>query len=218
MRTLLLSLIGLLLAFGLGFMTHAWYASGQRDRLVAEESSVLLERVRSVLKMVTVEGDIQQIYNSTQSRDVTLYLPLPTRFSFDKQATVEVNGTVLVGYDLQQLDVSVLPDARQLVVRNFPDPEILAIDHELSYRNLNESWFNTFTARDYSELNRRAKEALRTKALESELIDEARREGKSVLDGLEYLARSAGYELVVEGPLTPGRGDQGSRNSRDMAN
>ena len=203
MRGIWPTLLSALLAFALGFMTHVWYAGGQRDRLVAEESSVLLERVRNVLKMVTVEGDIHEIYNSTQSRDVTIYLPLPTRFSFDKKATVEVSGTVLVGYDLARLDVSVEPEQRRLVVRNFPEPEILAIDHQLKYRNLDESWFNTFTSADYSDLNRRAKEALRAKALESRLIDDARTQGRSVLDGLEYLARSAGYEMVVEYRLAP---------------
>ena len=55
-----------------------------------------------------------------------------------------------------------------------PEPTILAIDHELIYRDLNESWFNSFTVEDYSELSRNAKEKLREKAVESELLDAAR--------------------------------------------
>ena len=86
-------------------------------------------------------------------------------------------------------------------MRNLPEPEILAIDHELIYRDLNESWFNTFTAEDYSRLNQRAKERLRDQALHSELMARARVQGNTVLESIRYLAKSAGYELVVEQAL-----------------
>lgn len=200
MRSAWPTLLAVVLAFVLGAAALQLYQGQRRARQLTEDSSVLLERVRGVLKMVTVEGDIHEIYNSTQSRDVTLYLPLPTRFSFDKRATVEVRGTVLVGYDLEKLDLRVEADSRRVLISNLPEPEILAIDHELDYRDLEESWFNTFTARDYSELNRRAKEVLRNKALESRLTEEAARRGGDVLEGLRFLVEGAGYELVV----TPG--------------
>ncbi len=168
MRRLLPTLTIALLSFFLGVAVLSWFDAYRADRAVREEATILLERVRNVSKLVTVEGDVSEIFSSTSSRNVDLYLPLPTRFSFDKQALVEVRGTILVGYDLEQLELSVDPDARTLTVSNLPEPEILAIDHELTYRNLEESWFNTFTARDYSQLNRRAKERLRERALKSE--------------------------------------------------
>lgn len=206
MRRLFPTLIIALLAFGLGVMAFGWYHSRQQDELVREEATVLLERVRNVLKLVTVEGDVNELFSSTTSRKYTLYLPLPSQFSFDKKATVEVTGKVLVGYDLEQLDLAVDPDRRVLTVRNLPEPEILAIDHELVYRDLNESWFNSFTAEDYSKLNRRAKERLRDEALRSELIDRAREQGASVIEGIEYLAGSAGYTVVVEPSVGRPRG------------
>ncbi|MBB4078750.1 hypothetical protein GGR28_001367 [Lewinella aquimaris] len=198
MSRILLTLLVAVLAFFLGIAAFSAWQSRQQDQLVHEEATLLLERVRNVMKLVTVEGDVSELFSSTSSRNVTLYLPLPSKFSFNKKATVEVRGTVLVGYDLEQLDISIDPDRRTLTVRNLPEPEILAIDHELIYRDLNESWFNTFSAEDYSRLNQRAKERLRDEALSSELMARAREQGNSVLEGIAYLARSAGYELVVE--------------------
>ncbi len=197
-RTLLL-LLGMVLAFVLGMAALSLWQSHEREQQVHEEATVLLERVRNVMKMVTVEGDVSELFSSTSSRNVTLYLPLPSRFSFDKKATVEVRGTVLVGYDLERLDIAIDPDRRVLTLRNLPEPEILAIDHELIYRDLDESWFNTFSAGDYSRLNRRAKERLRDEALASNLLERAREQGSGVIAGIEYLARSAGYAVVVEG-------------------
>lgn len=198
MNRALLTLLVVVLSFLLGVAVISLWNNHQEEQRVHEEATILLERVRNVMKLVTVEGDVSEIFHATSSRNVTLYLPLPSRFSFDKKATVEVRGTVLVGYDLEQLDISLDPDRRVMTIRNLPEPEILAIDHELIYRDLDESWFNTFSAADYSRLNRRAKERLHDAALESELLARAREQGNSVIQGIGYLAGSAGYELVVE--------------------
>ena len=198
MRRIVPILLVALLAFVLGIAAFGWYQSREQEQRVHEEATVLLERVRNVMKLVTVEGDVSELFSSTSTRSVTMYLPLPSQFSFDKKATVEVRGKVLVGYDLEQLDITVDPDRRVLTVRNLPEPEILAIDHELVYRNIDESWFNSYTAEDYSALNRRAKERLRDEALTSGLMARARVQGNSVIQGIEYLAGSAGYTVVVE--------------------
>jgi hypothetical protein len=208
MNRFLPTLLLVIVSFFLGVAVLSWYTAYRNDQAVREEATVLLERVRNVTKLVTVEGDVSELFSSTASRNVTLYLPLPTRFSFDKKATVEVRGTILVGYDLEQLELRIDPEARTLTVANMPAPEILAIDHELIYRDLEESWFNTFTARDYSRLNRRAKERLREQALESELMARAQVQGLAVIESIEYLVRGAGYRLVVEPTPTSSAGSQ----------
>ena len=186
-----------LLAFLLGAL--ALYAFTARPAATqTTEATVLLERIRNVTKLVTVEGDVSELYNSTQSRNVTLYLPLPARFRFDKTATVQVRGKVLVGYDLEGLRVDVDETTRTVRLGNLPEPEILAIDHELIYRDLEESWFNTFTAADYSALNREAKDRLRDEALGSELMDAARARGNAILETIRLLAGGAGYAVVTD--------------------
>ncbi|NJC27906.1 DUF4230 domain-containing protein [Neolewinella antarctica] len=191
-------IVAAILAFLLGIAVYAFYARSQEQSTV-DESTVLLEQVRKVSKLVTVEGDVNELFNRTQSRNYTVYLPLPTKVSFDKQASVQVTGKILVGYDLSKMDIAIDDAAKTITLSKLPEPEILAVDHEIVYRDLNESWFNTFTAQDYSDLNKAAKQRLRDGALNSRLMDEAREQGNSVLETISFLARGAGFTVIVEG-------------------
>lgn len=193
-------LITALLAFLLGLAVF-WGFSRASVEETRTEATVLLEQIRKVTKLVTVEGDVSELYNSTKTRNVTLYLPLPARLRFDKTATVEVRGKVLVGYDLEQLDIKVDDATRTVRLSNLPEPEILAIDHELIYRNLEESWFNSFTAKDYSALSKEAKDRLRDEALKSKLTEEARLEGNGLLETIRFLVEASGYSLEIEGEV-----------------
>lgn len=162
------------------------------------ETAVFIDRIKDVLQMVTVEGSVSEIYNETQTREVTLYLPLPITFQFDKKAIVQVTGKVLVGYDLESLSIDMDQTNKILTISPLPEPEILAIDHNLAYRNLEESWFNTFTAKDYTALNQSAKTMLRQKAAESELMDRARQQGLQIIETLRLFAEGAGFEVVIQ--------------------
>lgn len=193
-------LITALLAFLLGLAVF-WGFNNASSNETRTEATVLLEQIRKVTKLVTVEGDVSELYNSTKTRNVTLYLPLPARLRFDKTATVEVRGKVLVGYNLEQLDVKVDDATRTVRISNLPEPEILAIDHDLIYRNLEESWFNSFTAEDYSALNLEAKDRLRDEALQSKLISAARLEGNGLIETIRFLVEASGYSFELEGEI-----------------
>jgi len=135
------------------------------------------------------------------TRQVTLYLPLPTKFNFDKKATVQVEGTVLVGYDLEQLSMDLDVENQILTISNLPEPEILAVDHQLIYRNLTESWFNGFKPEDYTALNESAKQFLKEKVAESDLLERAREQGLGIIESIRFLAENAGLEVrVTEAP------------------
>lgn len=204
MRTLYTILITAVLAFLLGLAVF-WGVSSSGGQTTHEEATVLLEQIRKVTKLVTVEGDVSELYNSTKTKVVTLYIPLPARLSFEKSATVQVEGTVLVGYNLEQMSIDVDEANRTVTLGNLPEPEILAIDHELSYRNLEESWFNSFTAEDYSALNKEAKHRLRNEALKSKLMEEARLEGNALIDAIRFFAKGADFEVLITGarPAVP---------------
>ena len=196
MKTFIPYLIAALLAFLLGLAVYHSFARPPVQSTV-DDSTVLLEQIRKVSKLVTIEGDVSEMFNRTSTRHVTMYLPLPTRFEFEKEALVQVTGKVLVGYDLQKIAITVDSTSRTIYLSNLPEPEILAIDHEIVYKDLDESWFNSFTAKDYSDLNKAAKESLRRRALESELLEAARVEGNSVIETIRFLGESAGFSVVV---------------------
>jgi hypothetical protein len=129
-----------------------------------------------------------------------LYFPLPSNFYFTKKASLRVKGKVLVGYNMADIRVKADSTNRTITLSNLPHPEILSIDHDIEYRDLEESWFNTFTTADYTLLNKNAKAALREKALESRLLDEAQLEGNQMIDVIRFMTEAAGWTLILEPP------------------
>ena len=194
----ILAIIGLLAVFGLGFWAASWYFRQKAEDEIRSQSTVLLEKVSKVRKLVTVEGNFSELYDETNIRKFTLYVPMPSTWSFSKQAILKVTGKVLVGYDMEQIRISVDSLQHRIVVGNLPEPRILSIDHEVEYKNLEESFFNSFTPEDYTRINNNAKAVLLQKAEESRLLDEARKEGNQMLDVMRFMAESVGWELVVE--------------------
>jgi len=193
-----LTLFGLIAAFGLGiWLTQLFYQSKQKE-ISKTQSTILLDKVKDVLKLVTVEANFNELYNETKTRPVTLYLPLPSTFSFSKKAILEVQGKVLVGFDLEKVTISADSVNRVLTLSNLPEPEILSIDHQVEYRNLEESFFNSFSAEDYTDLNKNAKEMLREKVQDSNLMDEARSQGNQMLDVIRFMAESMGWTVKVD--------------------
>lgn len=188
-------IVGLLIAFSLGgFITYQFFAQKQ-ESITQSQSTVLLKQVKKVCKLVTVEGSFSEIYNEQNSRSFTIYMPLPSIWRFSKEAILEVEGKVLVGYDMESIKIEADSVQKVLRLSNIPRPEILSIDHEVRYRNLEESFFNAFSANDYTNLNKNAKEVLRKKAEESGLLEEAALQGNQMIDVIRYMAAGAGWTL-----------------------
>jgi len=192
-----IALLIAVLIFISGFAIAKLVFDRKAEQSQQEQATVLLEKVQQVMKLVTVEGNFSEVYDSKSTKDVTVFLPLPSTFSFPKSATLHVQGKVLVGYDMEGIKISVDSLSRTITLSNIPtQAEILAVDHELRYKNLDESFFNKFKAADYTIINQRAKEILRQKAADSRLMQEAELQGNQVLEVVTTLAAAAGYTVV----------------------
>ena len=80
-----------------------------------------------------------------------------------------------------------------------PEPEILSLEHDLDYYDLQAGVFNTFTTEEYNKVQDYAKEEIRKQALASNLFDAAREQGNEAIALIEILAETAGYKVVYEG-------------------
>ncbi len=194
----LLYLIILIAVFALGFML-----SGQLNSLfkietrTEEEAEVLLEKIETVSKLVTVEGYYSEMYNFKEYWGYDWSL-------FRKKAMIRVKAKVSAGFDLSRMEFEVRPEEGVLLIKNVPEnPEILSIEHDLDYYDLKEGTFNTFSEEDYNTINANAKEFIRSKAKESDLLDEAIAQGNEVLDLIQYMAESAGYRVEFVGSSMP---------------
>jgi len=190
--SLLLLVIGLIAG---GLFVKQFYAPSIQQK----DATILLKSVRKVLKLVTVEGEFSEDYNQTNIKPITLYLPLPATFNFSKTANIHVTGKALVGYNLEKMAVTVDDNTKTLTISNIPEPEILAIEHDLRYKFLDESFFNAFTPNDYTQLNINAKNAIKETILDGELVEKAKQQGNDVIDVIKIIVEGAGWNFVVDG-------------------
>lgn len=187
----------LLTAVILGVWLGYWFFGRKAKEQTVSSAHILLEKVEKVCKLVTVEGNFDEWYDESNIRQFSTFFPLNFYFP-EKKASLRVKGKVLVGYDMANIRIKADSLTKTITLSNLPSPEILSIDHDIEYRDLAESWFNTFTTSDYTNLNKNAKEALREKALESRLMQEAQLEGNQMIEVIRFMTEAAGWKLVLE--------------------
>ncbi len=156
-----------------------------------ESSTVLLEKIQTVAKLTTVEGSFSEIYDY---KDYWGYDFSP----FRKKALVRTNAIVAVGYDLEKMVVTSLPDQQKIIIKNFPPPSILSIDHDMDYYDITQGSFNSFSEADYNKINKKAKEAIREKAGSSNLFKAAEKQRDEMLEMVKIMTESIGWTLEIE--------------------
>jgi len=185
-KTILSGLGILLIAFGIFWATRSYYTY---EAVTAEEQSqVLLEKIKTVAKLVTVEGYFSEVYDY---QDYWKYDISPLR----KKALVRIKAKVSVGYDLTQMKIEAFPDQKKMVISNLPDPSILSIDHDLDYYDISQGTFNSFTEADYNKINRNAKEMIRKNAETSDLFIAAEVQSNQLLDIIRFMVEGAGWTI-----------------------
>ncbi|HKK74079.1 MAG TPA: DUF4230 domain-containing protein [Saprospiraceae bacterium] len=187
----ILTLVFILGALALGFLVAKNYYQPAPQK-VEKDASVLLEKIETVAKLVTVEGHFSELYNH---KEYWRYdWPI-----FRKRAILRVQAKVSVGYDLSNMAVDIDQDNQVVTISNIPEkPEIISIDHDLDYYDIRQGTFNSFTETDYNDLMDDAKGLIRKKALESSLMQSAEEQGIELIELIRFLVESAGYEVQFD--------------------
>lgn len=192
----LLQIIFLVSAFLIGgWLSYRIFAPHTKT---VEESTVLLEKIKAVAKLVTVEGEFSEIYNYNEYNGYF-------SFFWDKKILVRVRATVSAGYDLNNLKMEADPATRTIRMSALPEAQILSIDHTLDYYDISEGLFTSFTPEDYSRINQRAKDLVREQALKSNLMPSAREQAEKIVEMIRFMVESAGWKLEIGGAGAIGR-------------
>ena len=155
-----------------------------------EQSVVLLEKIRNVSKMITVEGDFSEIMHFEDVKDVFLNL-----VSSKKKAIVLANARVLIGFDMKKIRLRSHPERKTLELEHFPDPQILSIETDIQYYDVKNGLFNKFAASDLSELNKKVRENIEDKIPDSELLLSAKDKALDTVKMIEQLVSTFGWHL-----------------------
>ncbi|MGB5499217.1 MAG: DUF4230 domain-containing protein [Maribacter sp.] len=188
------SIVEVFMGLILGAITMYWMFSLFRKKkskeLTEHQSTVLLERIKSVCKLISVEGDFAEIYKYENTKEHFMSL-----VSSKKKALIVINAKAQIGYDLQKIFMHADNEKKKIILTNFPEPEVISIEPELEFYDIQNGLFNTFTPNDLTSLNKEAKKHILEKIPESGLMDTAKREAVEAVLLIEKLVETIGWKL-----------------------
>lgn len=186
METLLGLLIGILITAGV--LMYIKYQESKR--LASSQSVILLDKIKSVCKFITVEGDFAEIYHYEDVKQKFLKL-----ISSKKKALVVVNAKAYVGFDLAKVKMEAKEASKTIVLHDFPKAEILSIETNLNYYDKKDGYFNKFEATDLTDLHNEAKTHIKAKIPESGLFQAAQNEALEAILLIENIVQTIGWTL-----------------------
>jgi hypothetical protein len=179
----------LFVALALGiFIAKWWYADTRETR---QEATVLMEQVKAVSKLVTTEGYFSEILSET---DTKLFYGFPST----KKVLIKVKAKVSAGFDLSNMKIDADATTKTLRISNIPPPNIISIEPEISFYDIDNGVFNQFSPEDYSRLNKKAVDVIREQALKSAFMQTVNEQGSKNFESLRLLTTSLGWQLVFE--------------------
>ncbi len=195
MRWIVKLLLVLLLIAG-GLIAGLYWGSQVGTPKTEENTSVVVEKIEKVAKLITVETHLSEIYSYKDY------------YNYDwswlrKKALLRVNAKVSAGYDLKKLNIKVDSKTKTIHIGPMPAVEILAVDHSLDYFNIEEGVFNSFTPQDYNKINANAKDYIKKIAGQNEVLQQAAAQENTMIEMMATMARGMGYTLVVEKNAAP---------------
>jgi hypothetical protein len=185
-QVLLGSALGAVLAY---FIFNRFNNAARKNRRNGQ-SVILVEKIRSVCKFITVEGDFSEIYHYKNVEEKWM-----NKLLGSKKALVLIEARAYVGFDLTKIMMDASEKAKKITITNFPKPQLLSIETDFRYYDKKEGWANPFTASDLTDINNEAKQHIVDKVPSSGLFDEASKQALETIYLIEQLAATINWEL-----------------------
>ena len=182
--------IGLAAGAILAYFIFARFNKFRRKERTDEQSLILIDKIKSVCKLITVEGDFSEIYHYENLKEKYVSL-----FFGKKKAIILINAKAHIGFDLSKIRMESDNEARRIILTNFPQPEILTVETDFKYYDKQEGWANPFTTSDLTDITRDAKKHIVDKIPGSGLIEKANKEALSTILLIEKIVETIGWKL-----------------------
>ncbi len=182
--------LGLILGAILMYWVYTFFRVKKSKELTEHQSVILLEKIRSVCKLISVEGDFAEIYKYENVKEHFMSL-----VSSKKKALLVINAKAYIGYDLNKVLMHADIEKKKIIITNFPRPEILSIEPEIQFYDIQSGMFNFFSSEDLTLLNHEAKQHIREKIPASGLMDTAKKEALQAVLLIEKIVETIGWKL-----------------------
>ena len=185
--------LGVILGLAAGIFATTYFFKNKSNRQLKEQSVILLEKINQVCKLITVEGEFSEIFTHRDIKSTFFNL-----VQLEKKALIIIKAKVLIGFDLTKLNIEIVADKKQVKLTKFPAPEILSIETDLEYYDVQKGIINKFSGSDLTNLNKKSKDFIRKKVESSHLIQIARNLASDTISVIKQLIESLGWELVSD--------------------
>jgi len=177
--------------FLLGFLVAKfWFEYQEEEKHQTEEIKIVFQGIKNLSKLVVSEGDFSEMYSFTDSKKYFY-----NYFSFDKKALLSVNAKVEVGYDLSKLEIQIDSIGKQIIINKIPQEEISIIP-DVKYFDLQESQFNSFSADELNDLNKKAIDNVKSSIMYTELEQKAKKRLLAELSKIYQLSKVYDWKVV----------------------
>ncbi|MDC8003309.1 DUF4230 domain-containing protein [Aureisphaera galaxeae] len=191
MRKILFGIgIALVLVFG---VQYCEYRKDEKERVI-RHSSIIQKQLKNVGKLVVTEGSYAEVLSYEDSKK--LYFD----FFSTKKALVVVNAEATISYDLSLIQTEISEEMKTVTITHIPEPE-LKVYPKIEYYDMEEGYFNKFTAEDLNVIASRVDDSLRKKIEASNLTSNAQNRLISELQKIYILTNSMGWTLEYKGEV-----------------
>ena len=167
--------VGLVAGIAIAYFVFKGKLGFAKEDTTVVNSSTIVQSIERVFKVVTAEGHFAEIYDYTNTEHLLSFFPST------KKALVVVNAKVLMGYDFKKMKFEIEEGTKQIKILAFPQPEILSIEPDMKYYNLENGIFNKFSNEDLTKLQVDAKTKITESVLKSDLPQIAQKQMQALL-------------------------------------
>ena len=183
-------IIGLVLGAGIVTVLAYFFRSMFVRNKSEQQSVILLEKIRNVSKLITIESDFTEILHHQDSKNLLLNI-----FKSDKKAIVLANSKVMIGFDMKQIRIIPKPKQKILELTHFPHPQVISIETHVEYYDLSNGIFNKFDAIDLTKINKKVRENIESKIPQSGILNTAQEKALETIKMIEQIVDTFGWKL-----------------------
>ena len=179
-------LIGAVVVGAVLYFSRSFFAKNKTQ----EQSVILLEKIRNVSKLITVESDFSEIMHYSDAKNILLNL-----VSSHKKAIVMANSKVLIGFDMKKMLLDADASRKLISITHFPAPEVLSIETDVEYYDVSNGLFNRFAASDLTLLNKKVRENIEAKIPQSGVLHTAQSKALETVKMIEQIVNTFGWNF-----------------------
>ncbi|PKH50473.1 hypothetical protein CXF68_07090 [Tenacibaculum sp. Bg11-29] len=182
--------LGLISGTVISYFIFQKFSSTSKKHLTEKQSVILLDKIKRVSKLITIEGEFAEIYHHENSKEKFLGL-----FSSKKKAIILINAKVHIGFDFRKIKMHTDTKNKSLILSDFPQPEVFSVEPNIRFYDIQNGLLNKFSSEDLTEVNKEAKEHILQKIPESNLMQTANKEALEAISLMENLVETIGWKL-----------------------